>query len=164
MALLLNWRVWFVIGSIAALCTAGYRGYKAGEAHVQGQFDAYKLQAQADYTKALAEANAKTQGFQTSLENLTDAYIKNQQNHAVAINAASGKLRDFQSALSHTDTCSATAPSSADGSTQPINQLFGDCAAALVELAKEADGLEEQVVGLQAYANAAHKFFGEKSK
>ncbi len=48
---------------------------------------------------------------------------------------------------------SASAPAGTDAGTNVVNQLFGACAQTLVGLAREADGLEARLVGLQTYVS-----------
>jgi Bacteriophage Rz lysis protein len=152
MALLLNWRIWAALVLCLGQAAFGWKMYKVGENSIQVKFDMYRNQ-QIQAAQQQESANRlKEQGMQKSLENLTNAYIKNQKANSASAAAAGNSLRDLQTAIDRPtprDTC---APSSTNGATsRPEPQLLGSCAAALVRLAEEADRLEEQVIGLQAY-------------
>lgn len=153
---LLNPRVWFEL-ALAALVAgliwyAYHWAYTNGANSVQVKFDMYKNQQAQQAQQQEAANRLKEQGFQTSVENISNAYIKEHSAHLAANANAHSMLDSFQASLNSPAPKDPATPGSADGATQGLDaQLLGNCAAALVRLAEAADGLEEQVVGLQAY-------------
>jgi len=152
---LLNPRVWLEIAIVAivgyVLWFAYHWAYNNGANSVQVKFDAYKAQQLAQMVQAEQDARAKEQAFNTSLENLTNAYIT-QKNALAAAHATNGKLLDgFNAALSSPIGKDSPAAGGTHAGTGPEQELLGNCAAALVRLAEEADGLEARLVGLQSY-------------
>ena len=166
---LLNPKVWFELACVAVVAGllwyayhwAYMNGFKAEEA----EFNAYKVQVVASALAAQKAADSDKSAFQTSLENLTDAYIKEKSAHVATATSAANSLRDLQTALAAARSASASnpaTPGSTDGTAGSISELFGTCATTLVKLAEEADTLEERVVGLQAYATYIQKTYGVK--
>jgi hypothetical protein len=151
MALLLNWRVWAAILLCVAQAAFGWKMYKAGGNSVQVEFDMYKNQQVLDTLAAQKANQLKEQGMQLSLENLTNAYIKNQKANSASAVAAGNSLRDLQATLDSPAAQDSPASRSVDAGAGPVQELLGNCAATLVRMAQEADGLENQVVGLQSY-------------
>lgn len=151
MTLLLNWRVWVAIGMALAISLAGWKGYGLGKESVQGEFDKYKAEQVAQALKVDSENRAKEQGMQLSLENLTNAYIKNQKANSANAIAANNSLRELQTTIDSPTGTDSPASRSTDGRAGLEQELLGNCAATLVRLAQEADGLEARLVGLQTY-------------
>jgi uncharacterized protein YihD (DUF1040 family) len=122
-----------------------------GARDVRAEFDAYKLKETQVALQQDVSNRAKEQAFQSSLENLTDAYIKKQHELADA-KSTNGKLLDgFNSTLSSKSAPDSPSARSANGSAGLESQLLGDCAVTLTKLAEEADGLEARLVALQTY-------------
>jgi hypothetical protein len=154
MTALLNWRVWAAIGLAVLLGASHWKAYTLGEKSVQSDFDAYINKQVAQELASEQDARAKEQAFQTSLENLTNAYIT-QKNALAAAHNTNGKLLDgFNTALNSPAGKDSPAGSGAHGSAGLEQELLGNCAATLVRLAEEADGLEARLVGLQSYVKS----------
>ena len=151
MSLLLNWRVWLVVATFVALSATGWKGYDLGKESVQSEFDKYKAEQVAQALKVDSDNRAKEQGMQLSLENLTNAYIKNQKTNSANAAAANDSLRQLQATISDPSSADSPASRSTDGRAGLEQELLGNCAATLVRLAQEADGLEARLVGLQTY-------------
>lgn len=163
---LLNPKVWFELACAAVvaglLWYAYHWAYMNGARDVQASFDAYKAQVTANALQAQAQAANDSTGFQTSLGNLTDAYIKKQRELANAKSAYDGVLSAFEATNSGAAAPNSPAARNPNGTAGLETELLGNCAAALVKLAEEADGLEARIVGLQAYAADIEKIYGVK--
>lgn len=156
---LLNPKVWLEIACIAivagAIWFAYHWAYSNGARDVQIKFDAYKTEQVQMAQQQEAANRLKEQGFQTSVENISNAYIKEHSAHLASVASANSMLDSFNASLGSAATKDSPTPASPNGTTAGLDtQLLGNCAGALVRLAEAADGLEEQVVGLQAYVSA----------
>lgn len=152
---LLNPKVWFEIACVAilagAIWFAYHWAYSNGARDVQIKFDAYKTEQVQMAQQQEAANRLKEQGFQTSLENLTNAYIKEHSAHLAAAASANSMLDSFNAALGSKAAPDSPAARVPDGGAGPEQELLGNCASTLVRLAAEADRLEEVIVGLQTY-------------
>jgi hypothetical protein len=125
-----------------------------GARDVQARFDAFRVQETQMALQADAANRAKEQALNLSLENLTNAYIQKQHDLATAKSHTDSMLQSFQAALAAANGAVGSdpaAPGGTNASAGPEHDILSSCAATLVKLAEEADGLEARIVGLQAY-------------
>jgi len=150
MALLLNWRVWFVITFVASLAFGSYKCVQFGKNSVQVEFDKYKNQQILD-ALAVEKANqAKEQVMKLSLENLTNAYVKNQKANSDNAIAANNSLRDLQTTIGNPTPID---PATSIGVDDLARARFvvGDCATTLSKMAEAFDASEARLSALQEY-------------
>lgn len=114
--------------------------------------------AQAEYTAAAEEAQAAYRAKESEL-NATNRKLQNdllaaKNRHADAVVALDNAERLFDATLGAGSSSTATTTATVagiDAGPGPERYLLGQCASALAGLAKTADGLEIQIVGLQSY-------------
>jgi DNA repair ATPase RecN len=153
MLALLNWRVWVAIGIATSIALAGWKGYDIGKQSVQAEFDIYRAEQVAQALKAEEVNRAKEQGMHTSLENLTNAYIKNQKANSASAVAAGNSLRDLQAALGSATAIDPSAPGRADDLAR-ARFVVGDCATTIQKMADAFDTSEERLRALQEYVKS----------
>ena len=120
-------------------------------ARISAMQKAHAVSLQDEAQKALA----KQQEMIDARQKLEEAYALEKRKAAVAASRARDQLAGLRQELytlpAPSLSANPPAPSSVDDA--PIERhLLGECAAALVELASEADQLATQLVGLQRYA------------
>ena len=142
---------------LALLAALGVGIYRLDQSRQQLGYD----KAQAEYTsaalKAEQAARAKEQELLTARTKVEAIYAKHKKAAAADAGAAADELDRLRIALANAPAvnpgASASAPAGTDAGTNVVNQLFGACAQTLVGLAREADGLEARLVGLQQYVS-----------
>lgn len=140
---LLNWRIWAALVVAVGLAASHWKAYHMGMTTVQAQWDSDTVQAIKDddkTTKDRIAANAKVD----QKHQLEKAQL---QTHIDDANAALDSLRDTLSSkqsINPTTACRVDA-----GGAE--RELLGQCAAAFVAVAKEADRVEGKLNGLQDY-------------
>ncbi len=113
--------------------------------------------AQSEYNKAAKEASeaarAKEAELATTNRRLQDDLTAAKTRHATAVGALDDAERVFMSTIGATSPAATatTATGRIDAGPGPERVLLGQCAQALGSVAKAADGLEIQIVGLQRY-------------
>ena len=131
---------------IGALCLGVWR---LDQSRQQIGYD----RAQAEYTakalQASEAARAKEAQLQTNAARLSNELYQANKRHADAVSALDDTERMFHATIA--DSPSTSTGTATYASPGPERELLGNCAKTLVRLAKEADGLEIQVVGLQKY-------------
>jgi hypothetical protein len=148
-----------LVGGIA-LGLHKYNTYEQdiGASRVQALWDADKLLQQQRALTEIAKNEAKEQAFQTTLGNLTNAYIKDKADHHASAVAAANSLRDLQDELNAANRgAAAGVAAAAGGANDPsvLRQVVGECAAVVQKMADAADATEDKLKGLQAWIAAA---------
>lgn len=129
-----------------------------GEARVQALWDADKaLQLQKALT--VQQANlVKEQAFNTSLESLTNEYVKQKNLHNASVAASASSLRDLQAQLDAANSGAAAQVAAASGGANDptvLRDVLGSCATTLQGLAAEADAAENKLRALQEWVTDA---------
>ena len=161
------WMKLLLIGALVASIAGGAaairshyvnQGDAQGAARVQAAWDKQKLVDDAAALVRLQQANADQLTKFRNAERITDeqtnrAQIRARRTAALG-NAVDGLLHTIDTlngrSLPAAASNAATAGLAQDATT--ARELLGSCAAAHRDLAKEADGLRDQVMGLQDYA------------
>lgn len=155
--ILLNWRVWALLGILAVCGGALYKAYEMGGDEPRAELAAYKAE-QIEKALTASEQNRKTeQAMAEKLRKANDEYAKLQKLNADSARDLDRVRGDFQTAINSRCTANPTAPGCADAGGGLERELFGHCASALSELAVQADRLETKVIGLQAYIKSITK-------
>jgi hypothetical protein len=138
-----------------ALSFSHYFAYSKGQEAVQNLWNKDKLvrvEAQVSLTN---EALKKLQTLQAEKQKVDQLYVQEKRKAAVAASSAQRELDRLRDTLASGDTAKsdngAIALPRTDGGTRLEQELLGQCAAALVGMAAEADRLETIIVGLQSY-------------
>ena len=153
--ILLNWRVWALLGILAVCGGALYKAYEMGGDEPRAELAAYKAE-QIEKALTASEQNRKTeQAMAEKLRKANDEYAKLQKLNADSARDLDRVRGDFQTAINSRCTANPTAPGCADGSGKLERQLLEECAGAFVGMAKTAQRLADKVIGLQGYVNAA---------
>ena len=142
---------------IALIGAVGLGVYRLDQSRQQLGYN----RAQAEYTsQALAAeqaARAREQALQAEKTKVEAIYAKHKKAAELDAAGAADELERLRIALANAPAinpgASASAPAGTDAGTNVVNQLFGACAQTLVGLAREADGLEARLVGLQTYVS-----------
>ena len=157
LALLLNWRIWAVIGFAVLEAWAGYKlhhaGYEEGRAEVQSLFDAYKSQSIEQAMAAQVAANAKEHAMTLANEKVTDEYESLKTATSTAVRALDSDRVRLQEALR------AARNRAAPGDTQappgpdatPESRILGECLQRYESVAGDAQALSDTVKALQDY-------------
>lgn len=148
---LMNWRVWVMLGIVAALGATHIKAYNMGGAEARTELAERNAELMADAV-AQSEANRKKEQEQAAkLRKAQDDYAKLQKLNASNAADLERVRGDFQAALNSRCTANPTAPGCVDGAGRLEREILSACADALQKLAGEADRLESKVVGLQDY-------------
>ena len=143
--MLMNPRLWLVAALLLALSATHWKAYTMGGAAVTAERVAEDLQRS---RAALRYIETKTAQVTT----LEKAYADKKRQAASAAAGADAALDSLRNTLATTpDRCTTPTTSGDHGAAGLEQELLGQCAGALVALAKEADGLEGKVVALQGY-------------
>lgn len=151
---LLNWRIWAAVSIAVALAASHYKAYHAGGASARAELQAYQLEATQAAAAASEAARKKEAAYQTSIAKVTANYAKVKADNAALSSSLDDSLRQFQTSLNGRSTPSAVATLGVNGTGGLERELLGNCAAALTELAKTSDRLENKIVGLQGYISS----------
>ena len=140
------WKLTLAIVVAVALAGTHWKAYVEGKHVVQAEWNKERLVAE----KAARE---KEQALVAGKQKAEEAYVQEKRKAARAAADARTELDRLRSALS-----AGGEPAQAAASGPRINdraglesELLGQCAAALVSMAAEADRLEAWIVGLQGY-------------
>lgn len=152
MTALLSPRIWLAIAIAAAMAFSHFFVYRAGKANVRADFDAYKLDV-SETTRKLQAANERRAAEQRDqqLKAQNDAKTREAGLRTDAGNAVAelDRLRNALRVATRRDPVpGATAPA-ADQPAASQTVVFLDCAAALTELARDADGHASDVQTLE---------------
>jgi hypothetical protein len=138
-----------------ALAFAARVGQRAGAAGVQAKWDADKAAAARQALEASQEARRIEQHRAREVQSAQSNYAARAVRDRAAAAGAAGELERLRDELAARDRAAA-----APASTCRIDvagaerELFGRCAAALAEVAAEADRVESKLTGLQDYVRA----------
>lgn len=149
---------WLLYGGLMLAIVAGALVYKA---RIESAADAAGYaRAQAEYTAAALKAEQAARAREAQLNAARAAvektYVTEKRRAADAAAAAQSELdllRDTLDSIAAGRAAAADPGTAgrADGPARLEQELLGHCARALVDLAREADGLEARIVGLQGY-------------
>jgi ATPase subunit of ABC transporter with duplicated ATPase domains len=120
----------------------------------KGQIAEIKAQAAEAAKQAEASARAKERQMQTEVERITEDAYKKQQELAARVAATSASvisLRDTIARLNARPAPSGPGAAAFAGEARTARELLGSCSAEYRSLAQDADGLRDQVIGLQQY-------------
>lgn len=156
MWLLLNPKLWIAAAVLAALTFTHFTAYRSGKAAVTSLWNAEKLEYTAKALKTEQEARAKEQKLLAQRQQVEKKYVDEKQKAAAAAIASKSALDSLRYELTKAPAscptaADPTAASRAAGGARLERDLLGACAAALTDLATEADRLEAIIVGLQQY-------------
>jgi len=153
-AILLNWRVWLAAALVASGAYLYHAGSVSGKAAIQSQFDAYKTKDAEQALAAQIERQAKESAMQTANLKVSQDYESLKAATALAVSALDRDRMRLQAALAAYR--GATGKDSGTGlqiDDSAIVGSFSECINRYSDLAKEADALSGQVIGLQDYIN-----------
>ena len=154
MIALLSWRVWASIGLALALIGTHWKAYHSGAQSVKAEWaiETARLTSEA---LAASEANrAKEKTLTESVTNVKAKYAKQVKINSSLSASLDSSLRDFQAANNSPAGAASKGTTGTNGTGGLERELLGNCAASLAGLAKEADRLENKVVGLQGYVQS----------
>jgi len=153
-AILLNWRTWLVAALVASGAYLYHAGHVSGKAAVQSQFDAYKAKDAEQALAAQIERQTQESAMSAKNKEVTANYVSLQAATALAMSALDRDRMRLQAALAAYR--GATGKDSGTGlqiDDSAIVGSFSECINRYSDLAKEADALSGQVIGLQDYVN-----------
>jgi hypothetical protein len=140
------WRIAAALILATFLAATHWKAYVSGKQTVQAEWTQKSLEAERN-------ARAREQELLAAKQKAEEAYVEQKRKAAVAAAGAKSELDRLRDALAARGdaTQDPSAQPRADGGTRLELELLGSCAAALTQLAAEADRLEALVVGLQGY-------------
>lgn len=140
---------WLLYGGLVLALIAG--GWRVHHVIDQGGYD----RAQAEYTaialKASEQARAKEAELSTKVQGVANAYQAEKKKRAADAVAAADALGLLKSALAAADERENSA-AAGRVDADPRDGIVAECASALVEVDRVAQGLASQVTGLQGFA------------
>lgn len=148
------WRIAAALIFSVFLAATHWKAYVSGKQVVQAEWNQDITNRTQQVLKAEQEARKREQELAAAKQKAEEAYVEQKRKAAVAAAGARNELDGLRGALAARggDTCpDPSAKPGANAGARLEQELLGHCAAALVELAAEADRLEALVVGLQAY-------------
>ncbi len=141
---------WLLYGGLVLALILGVG--RLDESRQQIGYDRAQAEDTAAALKASEAARVKETALNISNERLKNDLVKKSREHADAVAAADDAERVFLSVLNSSPSgTGSTATARIDAAGGPERELLGACAQNLVGLAKEADRLENKVLGLQTY-------------
>lgn len=140
------WRITLAV--IVAVFFAGthWKAYKVGEKAVEAKYQARALEAE-------RQAREREQALMVEKQKAEERYVEQKRKAESAAAGARTELGRLRSALADRGevTSNPAAGPRVDGRAGLEQELLGQCAAALVSMAAEADRLEAWIIGLQGY-------------
>jgi hypothetical protein len=150
----LPWWAWAALVALA-LATATGMGHRAGAAGVQQRWDAEKAAAARQALEASQEARRIEQARAAKVQEVQSDYATRSNRDRAAAAGAAGELERLRDELAARDRAAAAPASTCRIDVAGAERdLFGSCAAALAEVAGEADRLETRLTALQGYVRA----------
>ena len=149
-----NWRIWAAVALAAAGAYLHHMGYVSGRNEAQIVFDAYRAKDLEQAMAAQAAQTLKEQAMQAANMKVKSDYESLKSATAVAVSALDADRLRLQAALAAYR--GATGKDSGTGlqiDDSAIVGSFSECINSYSDLAKEADALSGQVIGLQDYVN-----------
>lgn len=157
MSLLLNWRLWVLLAVLGVLAESHLTAYRHGKAKVRAEWDKEKAALIAQHDAEQAKARKREQEMQDATNKIAREAEQRNRDLAARVataNAAAASLRDEITALNSRPAPKDPAAAAYANEARVARELLGTCAAGYRGLAEEADGLRDQVTGLQAYARS----------
>lgn len=151
---LLSPRLWIAAALVAILAFTHFYAYRLGRIAVQAKWNQQIAEQREQIIKAQQTVREVEQKLVMARQESERQYVEQKQVAAASAAATELQLRRLRDQLAARDRAAAKAAASSsrtDGSASQERDLFGKCADALVGLAKDADGLNAQVIGLQGY-------------
>jgi Fe-S cluster assembly scaffold protein SufB len=143
---MMSLRVGAVLFALVALLGTHWKAYVSGGKAVEARYQAQVLAAE-------QKARELEKTLVVEKQKAEERYVEHKRQAAVTAAGARAELGRLRSALASRREASANPATVAgtNGRTGLEQELFGQCASALVSMAAEADRLETWVVGLQGY-------------
>lgn len=159
------WKIFdFVPGVLwAALLAVAVAAATVNQVRISGyktQIAEMKAQAAEAAKQAEASARAKERQMQTEVERITEDAYKKQQELAARVAAASASVVSLRDTIVRLNSRPAPADPGAAafaGEARAARELLGSCSAEYRSLAQDADGLRDQVIGLQQYITSIRR-------
>jgi hypothetical protein len=147
----------FLTALMVVLAGTHWKAYHAGGAAVQAKWDKDASQRAQQALQAEQAARKREQDLATQKRIVEERYANDKRKAAAAAAGARSELDRLRSEISRpactgADCDSAAARGVDAGAVE--RQLLGQCAAALVGVAQDADRLAATVIGLQAYVRS----------
>lgn len=152
---LLNPKVWIAAVVLVALGTTHFAAYRKGRAVVTAEWNQEKAANTAKLLEQERSFRKKEQALVAAKSAAEKRYANEKRKAATAASSAQSALDGLRDVIAERDRAVSGADSAAsarvNGGAGLERELLGNCAAALTELAAEADRLEARIVGLQSY-------------
>lgn len=145
---------WVYAAAVALLLTACGWLYIA-KVQAQGELADYRAEVAENTRKAEAQARAQEQQMQRQVERISDEQAKKQTvlaARAATANLVAGQLRDQIERLNARPAPADPESAAFAGEARAARELLGACAERYRSVATEAEGLVDQVTGLQDFA------------
>lgn len=156
---LVSVRTLFVLAVFSGLvATSGW--LYVGKTRIEAKLATYKAQVAQQTATYETRVRATERRLTETTERLTDELAKKDRllaSRAAAARAADGGLRDEIARLNARATPEDPQLAAAVGEARIARELLGTCSRRYSELAKDADGLRDQVNGLQFYIENVRK-------
>ena len=147
----------FLTALLLVLTGTHWKAYHAGGAAVQARWDKDAAQRVQQALQAEQDARKREQDLAAEMQNVEKRYANDKRKAAAAAAGAQSELDRLRSEISRPAcagaSCDPAATRGADAEAVE-RQLLGQCAAALVGVAQEADRLATTVIGLQDYVRS----------
>lgn len=148
------WRITAALIVAALLAGTHWKAYVSGKKTVQAEWneDIQKRTTQA--LEAERAARNQEQQLLAAKQKAEEAYVDQKRKAAVAAAGAKSELDRLRDAINDRGDSSCADPAAkprANGVARLEQELLGQCAGALLEMANTADRLETVIVGLQGY-------------
>lgn len=144
-----------VAAAIVSAALAAWGTWQVQGWRYNGQIAQIRQMHSEQLQKAEQASRAREQQLSVLRQQAEEKYVQEKNRAAAAANRARTELDGLRDALYASRTGGApanpTAPGRADGGARLEGELLGQCAAALVGVAAEADRWAAGVVGLQTY-------------
>lgn len=144
---------WIYAAAIAALLLFAGWCY-VGKVHAQGELANYRAEVAENTRKAEAEARAKERAMQTKVERIAKNEARKSEELLVRVAAADAtarSLRDDIDRLNSRPTPEDPGAAAYAREARSARELFGACVERYRSVAISAEGLVDQVVGLQDF-------------
>ena len=134
-------QVWLVLAVIAAILFYGHLRYNAGQASVQGKFDAYKTEVQKAVAIRLAENAAKEAEDRKVFAEIAKQHVEDIENARLKAERVAADLRAGNIKLrKHWRGCPAPQAAANPEGTDEDSRLREESAGRIIGNAAEADG------------------------
>lgn len=158
MGLLLSPRFWVAAVLVGLLSWSHLAAHRSGKESVQADWDKDIAARTLQVMQAEQAARKRERDLVEAKTKAEELYVKAKNDAAVAATGARSELGRLRDELAHAGGGGASkdpaAPGGVDGAPRLEQELLGQCAAAITDMAAEADRLAAVVVGLQSYIKA----------